>query len=165
MPPLARHLRRLHALTGATRATFTYDGAGRLAALTDGDGNVTTIERDAQGKPTAIVAPHGQRTVLILDGNGYLASVTDPGGNATAFTYSSDGLLSTKTTPWGHLYEFAYDALGRLTRDGEPAGISQSLTLPTNQAKVLATKARFTLVALAASGKEVTAERVAAHWP
>ena len=46
--------------------------------MTDRDGNVTTVERDALGQPTAIVAPFGQRTALTLDGNGYLASITNP---------------------------------------------------------------------------------------
>ena len=47
-----RHLRTLDALTGAPRFLFAYDGAGRLASITDGDGNVTTIERDGSGSPT-----------------------------------------------------------------------------------------------------------------
>src|SRR5205814_823711 len=46
-----RHLRTLDALTGAVRFQFTYDSAGRLATITDGDGNVTTIERDGSGSP------------------------------------------------------------------------------------------------------------------
>lgn len=65
-----RHLRTLNTLTGAVLTQFTYDPAGRLSAVTDGDGNVTTVERDAQGSPTAILAPFGQRTLLTLDSNG-----------------------------------------------------------------------------------------------
>src|SRR5262249_37761500 len=52
-----RHLRTLDALSNAVRYQFTYDDAGRLTAVTDGSGNVTTIERDAAGNPTAFVAP------------------------------------------------------------------------------------------------------------
>jgi YD repeat-containing protein len=58
--PTGRHLRTLHALTGALLHQFAYDPAGRLSTLTDGDGNVTTVERDATtGAPTAIRAPDG----------------------------------------------------------------------------------------------------------
>ena len=47
--PSGRHLRTFNALTGATLYQFEYDSAGRLNHVTDGDGNVTTIEHDANG--------------------------------------------------------------------------------------------------------------------
>ena len=47
-----RHLKTLNALTGATVYSFGYDAKGRLAQVTDGDGLITRIERDALGKPT-----------------------------------------------------------------------------------------------------------------
>src|SRR5207244_3291991 len=65
-----RHVRTQHSLTGILRYQFSYDSAGLLASVTDGDGNVTTIERDARGNATAIVAPFGQRMALHLDANG-----------------------------------------------------------------------------------------------
>ncbi|MBI2875537.1 MAG: hypothetical protein HYY20_01500, partial [Candidatus Tectomicrobia bacterium] len=123
-----RHLRTLNALTGAVRYRFSYDSAGLLAAVTDGDGNVTTIERDADGNPTAIVAPFGQRTTLSLDANGHLASITNPAGEATRFSYTDDGLLLTLTDPKDNVHRFTYDALGRLTRDEDPAGGFKALT-------------------------------------
>src|SRR5206468_8057058 len=96
--------------------------------VTDGDGNVTTVERDAVGKPMATVAPHLQRTTLGLDANGYIDGITNPAGEATQFTYYPGGLLASLTEPTGpteptrppHLFE--YDPLGRLTRDEDPAG-------------------------------------------
>ncbi len=117
-----RHLRTVHALTGALRYQFNYDSEGRLSSVEDGDGNVTRVERNGAGEPTAIVAPFGQRTELNLDPNGYLASITDPAGNTTQFSYSGDGLLATLTTPRLHEHRFTHDALGRLTRDENPAG-------------------------------------------
>ncbi|MBI4334830.1 MAG: glucosaminidase domain-containing protein [Chloroflexi bacterium] len=123
-----RHLRTQNALTGAMRYRFTYDSAGLLVAVTDGDGNVTTIERDADGNPTAIVAPFGQRTILSLDTNGYLSTLAHPSGETTRFDYADGGLLSTLTDPRGNAYRFTYDALGRLTRDEDPAGGFKALT-------------------------------------
>jgi YD repeat-containing protein len=79
-----RHLFTLHALTGAVRYQFGYDAVG-LATITDGDGNVTTIERTAAGVPAAIVAPLGQRTTLTLNAAGYLASIINPAGEETQF--------------------------------------------------------------------------------
>ncbi|RME82360.1 MAG: hypothetical protein D6775_11115, partial [Caldilineae bacterium] len=121
--PGGRHQSTLHALTGAVIYQFGYDTAGRLISVTDGDGNVTTIERDADGKPTAIVGPFGQRTELSLDANGFLASVTNPAGETTTYTYTTDGLLTSATGPRpGTTYTFTYDAVGRLTRAADPEG-------------------------------------------
>ena len=120
-----RHLRTLDALTGAVRFQFTYDSAERLATITDGDGNVTTIERDGSGNPSAIVAPFGQRTTLAMHGIGYLSRVTNPAGEAVQLTYNSgnaEGLLATLTDPRGNVHRYLYDALGRLIRDENPAG-------------------------------------------
>ena len=62
--PNGRHLRTVDTLTKATVLRFGYDGRGRLTSITDGDGDKTTIPRDANGMPTAIVAPYGQATTL-----------------------------------------------------------------------------------------------------
>jgi YD repeat-containing protein len=43
-----RHLKTLEALTGALRYQFGYDASGYLVSVTDGEGNITTIERTAQ---------------------------------------------------------------------------------------------------------------------
>ena len=95
------------------------------ATITDGDGNVTTIERDGSGNPSAIVAPFGQRTTLAVNGDGYLSRVTNPAGEAVQLTYNSgdaEGLLATLTDPRGNVHRYLYDALGRLIRDENPAG-------------------------------------------
>lgn len=124
-----RHLRTLNALTGAVQYWFSYDSAGRLAEVHDGDGNVTTIFRDANGNPTHIVGPYGHTTALALDANGYLASITRPAGDVTQFDYTANGLLTRLTDPRGGIYQFAYDAWGRLVRDQDPAGGVKTLAL------------------------------------
>ncbi|HET9531618.1 MAG TPA: RHS repeat-associated core domain-containing protein [Blastocatellia bacterium] len=116
-----RHLTTLHALTGATLYQFSYDGAGRLTQVTDGDNNITTIERNASGASTGIVGPYGQRTTLALDANGYISQITDPLARSYQFTYTTDGLMTGMTTPRGHAFSYTYDSLGRLTRDDDPA--------------------------------------------
>jgi RHS repeat-associated protein len=116
-----RHLRTVDTLTRATVYSFAYDSAGRLSSVTDGDGNVTQIERDGSGKPTGIVAPFGQRTSLTTNADGYLASASNPEGDATSLGYSSDGLLTSLTDPKGGVANFSYDSLGRLTRDEDRA--------------------------------------------
>jgi RHS repeat-associated protein len=129
-----RHVRTLDARTGATRWTFQYNGHGNLLSVTDGDGNVTTVERDADGLPTAVVGPDGQRTDLTLDASGFLASVTMPADETTHLESTSDGLLTGMTTPRGHPFSFEYDESGQLTRDNDPAGGFKKLTEATRSA-------------------------------
>jgi RHS repeat-associated protein len=138
-----RHLRTVHALTGATLYCFAYDSAGRLSSVTDGDGNVTSMERNSSGALTAIIGPYGQRTALTLDGNGYLASITNAGGEAYQMTYTAEGLLTGFKTPRGFSSQMSYDALGLLTRDEDAAGGFQSLLRSTadNSFKVTKTSA------------------------
>jgi RHS repeat-associated protein len=121
-----RHLRTVNALTGASRFTFAYNAAGRLVSITDGDGDVTRIERDASGRPAAIVSQDGQRTTLGLDGNGYLARIANPAGEAFQMSYGTTGLLSRFADPRGNASTFGYDDLGLLQRDTDAVnGFSQ----------------------------------------
>ena len=123
-----RHLRTLNALTNAIIHEFGYDSAGRLISVTDGDNNVTTIQRDANGNPTAMQSPFGQDTTLTLDANGYLASITNPAGETTTFTYTADGLLTGVKQPANtQPTQFSYDANGRLQTRSDPAGGSDTL--------------------------------------
>ena len=118
-----KHLRTEDTFVRTTRPLykFDYSTAGFLTAVTDVDGNVTTIQRDASGNPTGIRAPFGQLTTLALDAAGYVKTITNPASEATSFTYDSGGLMKTKTDPRGLLTNFTYDALGRLTEDADPA--------------------------------------------
>ncbi len=122
-----RHLSTLNALTGAIVYQFGYDAAGRLSSITDGDGNVTTIDRDAGGNPLDIKGPYGQVTTLALDANGNLASVTDPADKATTFSYGPGALLTGAQGPVNDLYSFSYGDQGRLVKASDPAGGSITL--------------------------------------
>jgi RHS repeat-associated protein len=117
-----KHLRTLDALTGAVLYQFSYDGDGRLAAVTDGDGNRTVVVRDAGGNPTALVAPGGQRTALTTNADGYLASISDPTGATVQFGYCSCGRLTSLTDARGGVSRMYYDGVGRLFKDQDAAG-------------------------------------------
>jgi RHS repeat-associated protein len=117
-----RHLRTLNALTQIVKYEFGYTGGGLLSTITDGDGNVTRIERAAGGVPVAIVGPYGQRTALGIDNNGWLASVTAPGNRTYAMQYHAGGLLEKFIHPNGYYGYMEYDTLGRLVKDGNSEG-------------------------------------------
>lgn len=127
-----RHLRTLNALTGTDKYVFGYNAEGTLTSITDGDNNVTTIERDATGKPTGIRSPFGQLTTFTLDANGYIASVTNPAGESNRYTYTSGGLMLTKRDPLNNLNTFTYDAQGRLIRNDNAASGSHTLSQTGN---------------------------------
>lgn len=124
---VGRHQRTLNAYTGATLYEFGYDSDNRLTSITDGDGNVTTTERDSSGAATAIVGPYGARTTLSLNDAGYLASVTSPASHTTHLEYASGGLLTSFTDPNSNVSRFGYDKQGRLVRDENAAGGVQTL--------------------------------------
>ncbi len=119
--PAGRHLRTVNTLTNTNEYVFGYDAAGHLLTVTDGDNNVTTIQRDGAGNATGILSPFNQTTALALDANGYLATSTNPAGESYQFTYSASGLMATERDPRGNQYQFTYNAMGRLTRDDDPA--------------------------------------------
>jgi len=118
---VGKHVRTHDALTGAIRYSFSY-GPGGLAAIVDGDGNVTTIERGADDMPTAIVSADGHRTALTVDQNGYLSSIANPADEAVQLTSSVDGLLETFTDARHQTWTFGYQSLGLLETDEDPAG-------------------------------------------
>ncbi len=165
-----KHIQTLLPMTGAVLYNFGYDANGLLISVTDGSGNVTTIQRDVNGHPTAIVSPYGQTTTLSVDGNGYLSQVTDPMGNSTKLTTSSLGLLSSFKDANGNLYSFQYDGNGFLTKDSDPAGgvinlartdnaSGYSVTETTAQGRTNTNKVAFS------SDSSSTTQQFTGTWP
>lgn len=122
-----RHLETRNTLTGAATHIFGYDADGQLISVTDGDNNVTTIQRDGSGNPTGIMSPYNQTIGVTLDANGYLATIANPNNETNQFTYTADGLLTQKIDPRNNHNTFTYDAVGRLIRDDDAAAGFQTL--------------------------------------
>ncbi len=164
------HLQTLTGLMGAVKYTFGYDSQNRLISVTDGSGNVTTVDRDANGKPLSITSPHGQKTTLALDGNGYLSKITDPAGHSTTLVNSAYGLLASLTDPNGRVYTYTYDSLGMLTKHADPAGGSVTLarTNSANGYSVLNTTGagrKSTYAVTFASTATQTSQSSTTTWP
>jgi YD repeat-containing protein len=108
-----RHLETTILATGELEYAFGYDDDGRLVEVTDLDGNITTIERDAAGNPTRIIAPGGEETLVdTLDG--YVSTFIGPDGAETDMSYATGGLLVRLVDAGGAEHTYAYDADGRL---------------------------------------------------
>ncbi len=118
-----RHLATLNGLTGQAMLRFTYNEAGHLTEVVDGDGRRTIIMRNGTtGDPYQIVAPGGQVTKLTLNDDGYLASIANPADETVHMSYGDGGLLRTYRSAAGGLWRFTYDDLGRLVKDQDPLG-------------------------------------------
>jgi RHS repeat-associated protein len=122
-----RHVKTNSTLTKATLYSFDYDTAGRLAAITDGNGNVTSIAHDANGHPVSITGPFGQMTQLNTDTNGFLSSITSPLGDSVQATYTATGLMVAYRDELQGLATMTYDVRGRLITDTDAAGALISL--------------------------------------
>ncbi len=122
-----RHLKTVNAQTGTVVYLFGYDAAGYLASVTDGSGNVTTLERTG-ALLTAIVAAGGQRTTLAVNTSGWLVGATSPTGETHTMTYTASGLLQQFSDPLSNVHRFTYDADGRLIKDEDPVGGSITLS-------------------------------------
>jgi RHS repeat-associated protein len=108
--------------------TVDYNAQGRLTAITDADGNSTTIERDTSGQATGIRGPYGQLTMLTVDADGLLQTIQLPANDTYQMTYwSAEGLLKTFRTPRGLENTFTYDAEGRLVQDTNNAAFAWHL--------------------------------------
>ena len=128
-----QHLRTIDALTGVVRYQFAYDGSGRLASITDRNGNLTTIEHDGSGRPTAIAGPFGQRTLLAVNGDDYLDRLASPAGAAATMTYTPLGLLTSFTNPRGQTSRYTYDSEGRLSSATDATGATKTLVFSGTQ--------------------------------
>jgi len=105
--------------------TVTYDGFGRIATLTDGEGYELALDYDAMDRPTLVTFPDNttEQTVYTrLD----VAAVKDRAGKITRLWHNSFRQLVAQMDPLGRMTSFAYcrcgdvrsitDAMGRITR-------------------------------------------------
>jgi RHS repeat-associated protein len=121
-----RHARTVHGLTGAMLYSFSYDERGRLAAVTDGSGNVTSIAANESG-PQSITGAFGEQTVFDVDDAGFLRRISNPANESVTLVSTDRGLLTKLQDARGRVHTFAYDDDGFLASDLD--GGDGSLTL------------------------------------
>jgi YD repeat-containing protein len=109
-------------------ASYTYDGAGRLATTTDPLGRTDSLFYDGADRLTRQVLPGGREIGFAYDSSGNLTSVTPPSQPAHGFTYTALDLDSVYAPPsvgvgtWSTQYR--YDLDRQLTRILRPGGDS-----------------------------------------
>ncbi len=143
---------RGYGTAGATTETFSYNAAGQLVGVTDGNGHTTaygydsesnrTSEKDAAGNETkwsfnkthdviSTTTPRGETTTIKRDGNGNVESVSRPGPEKTTqistFGYDKYGQLESVTDPLKRTWTYVYDGYGDRTSETDPLGDTQTL--------------------------------------
>ena len=109
---------------------YTYDPAGNLLSLTDGDSSLTLVYdalyRITEARTGATAGQPATSIRYSYDANGNRATLTDSSGGVTNYTY--DGLLRLMAIadPAGQTYSFNYDALSQRTRLSRSSGLTTS---------------------------------------
>lgn len=104
----------LFTLTEKDQTVYAFDANGRLATITDRNGNVTKLSYTGQNL-TSVIAPDGRALTLSYDANGRLVELRDPLGRRAVFSYNASGNLVSATDLSGAVTTYAYDAAGRIT--------------------------------------------------
>src|SRR6185295_5320273 len=79
--------------------TLQYDAANRLVSVTDAVGRVTRFNYNGSGKISEVVDPIQRRATFSYDGNNNLVSTVDMAGNLVSYTYNSNSYMTSIKTP------------------------------------------------------------------
>ncbi|TDR22310.1 Ig-like domain-containing protein [Marinicella litoralis] len=102
----------------------SYDGAGRLVAVSDANGNTTTYEYDDAGRRTKTIDALGNETSSVYDALGRRTQSTYALGRVTIFEYNALGNLERTNFHNGSFTTTTYDQLSRKESATDLAGLS-----------------------------------------
>lgn len=123
-----RHRRTIETLTGAVTWRFTWDAEGRLASITDRNGDVTTVLREADGRFAGFRAQDGQETRAMLDETGRVTQLSDARRRTVRMTWNVDGLPASWTDENGGETKFLYGIDGKLSGEVNALGGTKSVS-------------------------------------
>ena len=127
-------LLKMVTLPDSSTVSYTYDGAHRLTAITDGTGNYVSYTLDNMGNHTAESAYdpsgtlHRTHTRVFNALNELYQDINSAGTAAvtTTYGYDNDGNLTSSDAPLSRNTSNQYDALNRLTKITDPnSGVTQ----------------------------------------
>ena len=147
---------------------FTYNGAGDLRYLDDGQNNRTEWKYDLYGR---VIEKwyQGQSTADLVYGYNSLGRLTSRfnrtatgagmGGYTTSYSYDSNGNLTWVDYPASPDLKFAYNALNQVTTNWVAGGITNSYTYSPRGLLSSETTANWTNSTIAASSAEFVGRR------
>jgi RHS repeat-associated protein len=136
--------------------TFTYDGLGRVATMTDSAGYTLTYAYDALDRITKVTYPdgttraytwnkldlvsfkdrQGRMTIYTYDAVRNLIDITDPLDRHTKFTYYENGHLKTVTDANGNTTNWNIDIQNRTTANIYPDGSQRINTFEATTSRI-----------------------------
>jgi YD repeat-containing protein len=109
------------------QTTFSYNGAGQPASITDALSHAVQFGYFG-GDLVSVTDPLGNVSTQVTDPVGRVISSTDALGNTARSQYSPLNLLTQVTDPQGHNTAFAYDANGNLLTLTDPLNHTTTYT-------------------------------------
>ncbi|MBF2715071.1 RHS repeat-associated core domain-containing protein [Agrobacterium vitis] len=104
------------------QVTRSFDGAGQLATVTDGEGRMWHYRYGAFGVLQAIVDPKGGELKLATDIEGRVISVTNAVGRVYSFERDAAGRVVAEEDFDGRVWHYARDAAGQIIETVKPDG-------------------------------------------
>jgi RHS repeat-associated protein len=144
-------IRRAAETSHETTESFTYDEAGDLASITDGNKHQTRFTYDSSGNKTTtidpdehetkwtynsthdvetITTPKGETTTIKRDSRGNAESISRPAPGSTTqttkFEYDSHGSLTKVEDPLKRVWKYEYGSQGDRSAEVDPEGDKQT---------------------------------------
>ncbi|OHX13374.1 hypothetical protein BI347_07510 [Chromobacterium sphagni] len=126
----------------ATTARYQLDAFGHLVKEWDGNNHLTTRAFDALGRVHSETHGEGDATVTDYDAFGNAVKITDPRGNAGYFYFDALGRRTLQLDPEGDATGTDYDAFGNASRITRYATRVDPATLQTGTPPAIAADAK-----------------------
>ncbi len=125
------HVLSVTRTNGASPAVtrMSYTATGKVQAVTDPNGNVTTNAYDADDRLLSVTDPLLRQTVYAYDAMSRRISVSNPAISSSpllAQSYTPDGLIATLTDANGNATSFAPDGFDRPSTTTYPGGSTEN---------------------------------------
>jgi RHS repeat-associated protein len=105
-----------------------YDSVGNRTSVTDGKGQETSFEFDAENRLTKVTDTNLGVTSYGYDGEGNRTTITDAKNNVTTYGYNEFNVISSIINPLNQTTQFGYDKNGNNTAIVFPKGDEVSYT-------------------------------------
>jgi RHS repeat-associated protein len=111
-------------LTKKDQSTLTFTSAGRLATITDRNGNYQLLSYDSGGNLISVTDTAGRSFSFIYDALLRISSITDPSGRILSYSYDANGNLASYRDPLGNTAQYVYDAGHHLVSATDPRNVT-----------------------------------------